>query len=282
MRRSIGYFLNFEIHGAIQMIRYKLIAIAIVTCVISLVYAQTKKSVPKLVEMLADEYRVATHVDKHGSIYAADYNPMESTDDETQKVIDRLSKIESLQMVWLHNVDLNKELLQRLGTLPKLGSLKLVGCRFKDKDLEALAEFSSLVELDLSHTSITDAGLAYLEPMKKLKILTLDDTEITGGGFKHLRSLPQLQYLHLRLTPITNDSMEAIGQIYSLHVLDMHNTAISEDGIKHLTGLYQLTKLVTEAKVDDEFRNAQAAARKAANEKGLVPKHYPKLVVIDN
>jgi internalin A len=98
-----------------------------------------------------------------------------------------LSRLSSLQSLWIENSTLDDSALAHVAGLKRLKNLSLAGNPISD---EGLSHFSGLTELEtlgLDRTMITDRGLIHLIPLTKCKTLTVANTAVTVNGLSNFR-----------------------------------------------------------------------------------------------
>jgi hypothetical protein len=86
--------------------------------------------------------------------------------------------------------------LERLGTIPRIGSLIVSGGQITDAGLRHLSNFTELQRLVLHTKLVTDAGLPHLMGMTKLRNLDLKSARVTEAGVNKLqKALPNCDIL---------------------------------------------------------------------------------------
>jgi Leucine-rich repeat (LRR) protein len=84
--------------------------------------------------------------------------------------------------------------LERLGTVPQIGSLTVSGGQITDTSLRHLSNLTGLQRLVLHTKHVTDAGLPHLMGMTKLRKLDLKSPKVTDAGVNELqKALPNCE-----------------------------------------------------------------------------------------
>jgi len=208
--------------------------------------------------------------------------PGESVTDKGLVYLSQLTKLKHLNMPSPHYVDpgMDKRLytdkgLEELTKLQSLEELYLSGLAVTDEGMNHVAKLSNLKELHLFGCPITDKGLGKLTALKSLRRLTLYESKVTISGLAQLNSLPDLILLDatdirqdnsiLNISGLTKLECLTIGtqhkggvirdedlaclanlnrlkwfQISSAIIKPM---AISDEGMAHLEGLTNIERL---------------------------------------
>jgi hypothetical protein len=106
--------------------------------------------------------------------------------------------------------EVTEPVLQRLGRLPRIGSLCLDGTAAADGWLEHVSRLTQLQCLSLINTKITDAGLEHLRGMTRLRFLCLEGTKVTDVGLEKLSRLERLRTLDLSGTGVTDEGVKRL------------------------------------------------------------------------
>lgn len=107
---------------------------------------------------------------------------------------------------------MDKATLERLGRLPRIGTLILQDSPITDEGLKLLAALTQLQYLSLANTQITDAGLQYLKGMTQLEWLNLDSTQVSDTGLEQIKDLPRLKRLVLTHTGVTDEGVKRLRE----------------------------------------------------------------------
>jgi len=107
---------------------------------------------------------------------------------------------------------MDKATLDRLGRLPRIGTLILQDTPITDEGLQLLANLTQLQHLSLAKTQITDAGLQYLKAMTQLEWLNLDSTRVSDAGLEQIKGLPHLRRLVLTHTDVTDEGVKRLRE----------------------------------------------------------------------
>ena len=89
--------------------------------------------------------------------------------------------------------------------------LDLGGKPLKDNLLEVVGQLSNLTSLKLNKTEITDEGVKHLKKLKHLEVLNLYGTEITDKSLNTLKEMPALKRLYIWQTQVTPEAVKALG-----------------------------------------------------------------------
>lgn len=240
---------------------------------------------PALVTHLQEKYGVGSLLNRERKVYLI---AIEDGVNIT-KAVDRIIQIPTVEVVSFHwereRVHVTRDVIKKLGRLPKLLMLDVRFCDLQDKDAAGLEALRQLRHLRLDGNPITDAALIHLKPLTKLETLHLGSTKVTGVGLRHLQALPRLRQLHMSSTPLTDVGARDIGTIHSLQTLSLSTTPLTDEGLRQLSGLYRLFSLsISDTKVTEAgrkaFLEAQSVARADAEQMEILPHDYPQLEVV--
>jgi hypothetical protein len=111
----------------------------------------------------------------------------------TEEGIQTLSKLRSLQWLFLHRPNIHASALQQLKSLTDLSHLD-VATPVGDSGLAELAKFPALVELRVHSEGVTDSGVLQFARHRTLKYLELNGTyRVSAAAASELREFnPQL------------------------------------------------------------------------------------------
>ena len=121
-----------------------------------------------------------------------------------------ISKLSSLESLWINYNPLDDEGCVRVGALTQLKKLNLGWTNVGDKTVEAIASLDQLEELDLSNTSITNCAA------------------------KSLAGLQQLKSLVLHSTIVDDKAIEWLSQLQCITSIDVTDTKLSQEGVARL------------------------------------------------
>jgi len=110
------------------------------------------------------------------------------------------------------NAKMDLATLERLGRLPRIGTLILQDTPITDEGLQFLANLTQLQHLSLANTQITDTGLQCLKRMTELEWLNLDSTRVSDAGLEQVKGLPHLRRLVLTHTDVTDDGVKRLRE----------------------------------------------------------------------
>jgi len=110
------------------------------------------------------------------------------------------------------NAKMEPATLERVGRLPRIGTLILQDTPITDEGLQLLANLTQLQHLSLANTQITDAGLQHLKGMTQLEWLNLDSTRVSDAGLEQIKDLPTLRRLVLTHTGVTDEGVQRLRE----------------------------------------------------------------------
>jgi Leucine Rich repeat len=129
--------------------------------------------------------------------------------------------------VSLRGLEIDDELMRKLGGLTLLRTLSLEQTQVTDAGLATLDSMRGLRSLSLSYSQITDRGIARLQSLPQLDRLALTGTRITDAAVPDLAKLPAVKILFLRWTDMTDDGAERLRAL--LPECSVYHEALSKD-----------------------------------------------------
>lgn len=109
----------------------------------------------------------------------------------------RLSRHETLRLLWLSEAELAGGVLEVIGKLSNLEDLRLDATNVTDEQLTSLRDLKRLKRLNLYMTDVTDKGLESLARLKSLDKLELTKTFVTPAGIAWLKErLPETEIVY--------------------------------------------------------------------------------------
>jgi hypothetical protein len=153
---------------------------------------------------------------------------------------ERLSEMESLEILDVTDTAITDVGMKHLSTLPKLLDLIVDVTEVGDNGLAFLAEKHALRRLSLAATKVSDVGLKHLENLKQLESLSLSGTNITQRGLIHLQGLTNLKFLDLSENEIRDNGLQYLHDMSKLEFISLNDTRVSDQGIKHLNAFGEL------------------------------------------
>jgi beta-lactamase regulating signal transducer with metallopeptidase domain len=159
-----------------------------------------------------------------------------------------LSKLTSLEEVYLAGERMGDAGLAHLRDLPRLKYLAVYGSGFTDKGLVHVKDIPSLRILSFHESlpRITDAGLAHIADMPNLELLCLHGIkDITDDGIAHLTRMRSLRKLEIGSSQITDKGLAYLSQIKTLERIDLPQDqhGITDTGLAYLGQLPNLRHL---------------------------------------
>src|SRR5262249_54097169 len=129
----------------------------------------------------------------------------------------RVSRLNSLRMVWLSSTDVSNDGIASLANSPQLRILAVFEANIDDEGIASLSGKTSIRELVLCQTSVTGKGLISLKSLPNLRFL-LYDQQATGpvpAGVEQeiassLGQLTQLRRLEIGGNILSADTIAAI------------------------------------------------------------------------
>ena len=126
---------------------------------------------------------------------------------------EQIKKIDRFGLLYLNNIDLNRQYTYRELTGIKRATFRRNGI----KDFSFLSSYNELIELTLSHNEIGDPSV--ISELTNLRVLALDMTGITNLDF--LRGLENLTRLSIH--EYTLENVEALYALPNLRILTVNN-----------------------------------------------------------
>ena len=148
----------------------------------------------------------------------------------TSKGIAILSKMKSLEHLYIDNTDKMDEIVGKVTNLSRIRKLTI-------------------------GIGLTDKGLMKLKNMDSLQVLIIGPSRITGKGIAALADLTSLQTLRLNQISLSSeDEWASFGKLSSLQSLTLRalRSTVTDSYIAHLTGLQYLRELSIDAIVKTE------------------------------
>lgn len=102
------------------------------------------------------------------------------------------------------------ELMQQVGKLPNVETLRLSSSKVGDGGLAHVRNLRRLRDLVLNETRVTSDGIAHLAEFDRLVRLDLEKTGVDDQALVHLKQLPRLKYLDVRRTGVTTKAVKEL------------------------------------------------------------------------
>ena len=142
--------------------------------------------------------------------------------------------------------------LASLATMPKLGTVAVVGRGITEAGLLRLSSAPRLAALWLDHTSVRDPS-ALGPVLPRLVLLGLIDSPVADDGLACLEGRTSLRSLMLQGSQVTDLGMTTVGGLSGLTGLQLIGRPITDEGLSRLRGLTGLTRLgLTGTKITDD------------------------------
>jgi hypothetical protein len=192
--------------------------------------------------------------DRHYEIFGKRGGGRVFADDAFVRVVDRLPRLKSLEVVTFDTSFAGLAFLSKLDYLQRFvisyrgapDSRPAVG-----SGLARLSDRTMLQELSIKSLDRPEDGLAFLERLTDLQSLAIQEMPLEVDDFRIIASLPKLQKLNLWRSKVENPALQYVGKIKSLRALELWDTSIGSDGVRHLAGLTELRNLnLTDTGVD--------------------------------
>ena len=135
-----------------------------------------------------------------------------------------LARHATLTVLCLNGLQLPKDELHHLPSVPNIRDLNLNYTSFIDEDATHLSGHSKLSSLALAGTKITDNGLAQFSNLTALEELIIYDTVITEDGVKAIAHLPNLRFMCLTATNVTDSLFGVLKNMPQLETLFLDET----------------------------------------------------------
>ena len=138
----------------------------------------------------------------------------------------------------------NDQLLEHVGHLEKLESLRIQGATASESGMKSLERLGCLKRLTLTRSRVVTAGFAHLAGLKNLEYLNLERTNVDDhAALAGLKTMTALTEVNLGGTTIADAGMDALRGSTKLEDLNLNNTAISDAGLAPLANLSGLRRL---------------------------------------
>jgi hypothetical protein len=161
----------------------------------------------------------------------------------TDKGMENVANIKSLQFLSLDGTVVTGESLKILNKLPNLQGLHLNGTKVRDGDLALLEPLRSLKDLDVANCSISDAAAPELARLP-IETLDLKSSRLTNKGLEILSTSKTLRYLSLcNDRAFTSKGLAAVAKL-PLIVLSVQNTQPAKSGMLSLLGSMHTLRLL--------------------------------------
>lgn len=167
----------------------------------------------------------------------------------TEKGIEALTRIRSLESLTLGGPGVTDTALSHVGRMTNLRSLMLFGCPIGNAGLARLSALQSLETLTLMIPSeVTISGLQCLNGLGRLSNLRADSLKQDGVAL-NISQLTQLEYLLLSTgkgAAFQDQDLACLANLKRLKCLQLGGTGqgITDAGMAHLAGLTALDRLV--------------------------------------
>ncbi|MEZ6055278.1 MAG: hypothetical protein R3C01_01110 [Planctomycetaceae bacterium] len=167
-------------------------------------------------------------------------NKIAIMDSSFEEEVRNLSKLHTLEGLYLINAPFTDDDCANLSDLPRLKELRIHGTQISDAGIRHFANLQSLEHLHLKGESITDDGLAHVAGLHRLKHLDLSSTKIGDEGLAHLNELSHLEHLDLSDTEVSDAGLTHLNGLSHLEYLDLWGTDVSNTGLKQIASMPSL------------------------------------------
>jgi hypothetical protein len=134
------------------------------------------------------------------------------------------------------------DLLDKLRDVPRLSSLKLIGCALSRAQVEKINSLGQLTSLVLIHCKLSDDLLEPLTQLNKLMLLGLAHNNIQHP--KCLYSMSSLDRVDFGHTAFDDEGLRILtSTAHRIRELWICNTRVSDSGIESLNNLHELSLL---------------------------------------
>lgn len=159
------------------------------------------------------------------------------------KVVDALTQLHSVETLWLSEMVITDQQLQRIATIPRIHELYLRSTPIGDEGVNSLASVKGLKRLDLNTTLVSDAALETVGQFEQLEYLSLSSPNVKGSGVAHLARLHNLEQLQFTGPNVTNDWIAAVASLQNLQWVELHSTSVDERALEHIKRWHKLHSL---------------------------------------
>jgi hypothetical protein len=150
------------------------------------------------------------------------------------RVVDALTQLRSIETLWLSEMVITDQQLQRIATIARIHELYLRDTQIGDEGVKSLATVRGLKRLDLNTTLVSDAALETVGQFEQLEYLSLSSPNVKGPGVAHLARLRNLKELQFTGPNVTNDWIAAVASLQNLQWVELHSTSVDERALEHI------------------------------------------------
>ncbi len=150
-----------------------------------------------------------------------------------------LTRLRSLEKLYLHQTDMTLTDLTQLGKLPNLTNLDVTQIRRGGAALD-ISGLTKLKHLSINLTRpdvFGDGDLACLSKLKQLEGLHIGPPEFSDLGVGHLRNLTEMERLGIGGPDLTDKGLVYLARMQKLNHLTIDDGQITDAGLAHLEGL---------------------------------------------
>lgn len=136
----------------------------------------------------------------------------------------------NMKVLCLNDCNISEKGLNNISKLTSLEELYLKGDKLNGGRTSYLASLKNLKELTLSDAGVYDHDLLVLQSLPKLQILYLNDNAISDGALEIISNIPSIKFLSLDNTQITEKGLFKLSKLKKLehiNVLECHNLTAS-------------------------------------------------------
>ncbi len=159
----------------------------------------------------------------------------------TRGALAQLTKLRSLERLWLDELKIGDEELELLAEIPNLSALSIVKTRVQGAGFAPFATLPAFKEITIGYTPLDDAGLEVIARLPHLEVLKLAPSNVTDVGVSALSKHPKLRTLDASRTRITDAVIPALLAAPALESVSLRATAITEAGLSRLRGRKDLS-----------------------------------------
>jgi hypothetical protein len=167
-----------------------------------------------------------------------------STGELSNRAIDEIRHIETLQILDLSGTNVDDNGLAKLATLKNLKLLYLKDEeKITNQGLENFAPMAHLEALNLSKNDwIRSSGISGLAKLPALKILRMDSCKLSAPVLVPMKKLKHLKLLALRGSNVADDGVDQLVDT-TIEQLDLEKTNISDRSLRTLAKMRYLKEL---------------------------------------
>jgi hypothetical protein len=139
----------------------------------------------------------------------------------SEEDLEALKALTNLTEVSIKDLDLSRNAIQSIASLPTLGKLVFDGGRLRPDDLEVSEWSPTLGELEFANQEITTALIERCASIQSLQKLSFDQCELQDSVLDQLKTLSGLRGLEFKKTEINASIFGAIAELKTLTAVNL-------------------------------------------------------------